>query len=136
MPIVVDANILFAALLKDSSTRRLLLSRRIVPVTSEFVLDEFNKHIAELSQKTGLDKGQLGNLLGELLESSKIKIVPKDEIKQFMNDATSISPDKDDVPYFALALKLQCPIWSNDKKLKEQSVVKISNTEELVKLLR
>ncbi|MBI2152065.1 hypothetical protein HYU21_05030 [Candidatus Woesearchaeota archaeon] len=36
--------------------------------------------------------------------------------------------------YFALALKLNCALWSNDKKLREQSEVKVYNTYELVKL--
>lgn len=42
-----------------------------------------------------------------------------------------ISPDKDDVDYFALALKLDIGIWSNDKLLKGQSVVKVFNTMEM-----
>jgi len=37
--------------------------------------------------------------------------------------------------YSALALKLNCAIWSNDKELKEkQDVVKIDPTSELVRL--
>lgn len=36
--------------------------------------------------------------------------------------------------YFALALKLKCPIWSNDKKLKEQNIITIYHTHELSKL--
>ncbi|PIN85274.1 MAG: hypothetical protein COV47_03030 [Candidatus Diapherotrites archaeon CG11_big_fil_rev_8_21_14_0_20_37_9] len=41
-----------------------------------------------------------------------------------------ISPDPKDVPYFALALKLRCPIWTNDKLLKKQKKVKIISTSE------
>jgi len=33
--------------------------------------------------------------------------------------------------YFALALKMKCPIWSNDKRLKEQKTIKIISTDEL-----
>ena len=33
--------------------------------------------------------------------------------------------------YFALALKLNCGLWSNDKELKKQSKVKILNTNEV-----
>ena len=64
---------------------------------------------------------------------SIIKIVPEKEYFQFMKEAEKISPDFKDIHYFALALKLKCPIWSNDKRLKEQNQVKIVSTTELLK---
>jgi predicted nucleic acid-binding protein len=53
-----------------------------------------------------------------------------------MPKARRISPDPDDVQYFALALKLDASIWSNDKNLKNQNIVKVFSTDELVKILR
>ena len=50
-----------------------------------------------------------------------------------MKEAEKITPDKKDVLYFALALKLRCGIWSNDKKLKTQNKIKIYSTEDLLK---
>ncbi len=49
-----------------------------------------------------------------------------------MHQAKSICPDPDDIQYFALALKLGCPIWSNDKALKEQNTVEVISTGELI----
>ncbi len=37
-----------------------------------------------------------------------------------------------DAPYFALALHLNCAIWSGDKALKGQLKVKVFNIKELV----
>ena len=37
--------------------------------------------------------------------------------------------------YFALALKLDCPIWSNEKAFKKQSVVKAFSTSDLISFL-
>ena len=37
--------------------------------------------------------------------------------------------------YFALALKLNCAIWSNDKKLKEQNKIQVCSTHELSKII-
>ena len=48
-----------------------------------------------------------------------------------MKEAKRLSPDDKDVMYFALALKLRCAIWSNDKELKKQKEVTIYNTQEL-----
>jgi len=45
--------------------------------------------------------------------------VPVSEYKDFRQEAESISPDPNDMQYFALALKLCCPIWSNDKNAEE-----------------
>lgn len=47
-----------------------------------------------------------------------------------------ICPDPDDSEYFALAMKLRCTIWSNDKRLKQQEKVNIINTTELIGILK
>ena len=60
-----------------------------------------------------------------------IKIINKCYYLGFIEDAERISPDFFDAPYFALALKLECPIWSNDKKLKQQKRIEIFSTEEM-----
>ena len=52
----------------------------------------------------------------------------------YVKEAEKLTPDPDDMPYFALALKLNCAIWSNDKKLQEQDQIKVYPTPELVKL--
>ena len=70
----------------------------------------------------------------EILQT-RITIIPKEEIMQFVGRAKEISPDRKDVPYFALALKLKASIWSNDRSLKEkQSIVKVYSTEDLIKI--
>ena len=38
-----------------------------------------------------------------------------DECEKFFDEAKKISPDRDDVDYFTLALKFYVGIWSNDK---------------------
>jgi predicted nucleic acid-binding protein len=53
-----------------------------------------------------------------------------------VSKAKKISPDIDDIDFFALALKLGCGIWSNEERLKRQSAVKVLTTEELLKSLR
>ncbi len=56
--------------------------------------------------------------LVELLKR-RIVIVPLEELVPYVDEAEKLSPDPDDMAYFALALKRNCAIWSNDKKLKE-----------------
>ena len=58
--------------------------------------------------------------------------MPEEEFKDKLIIAKEISPDSNDVLYFSLALKLNCAIWSNDKKLKQQNKIKIYSTEDLI----
>jgi predicted nucleic acid-binding protein len=44
--------------------------------------------------------------------------------------------DLDDTPFLALALSLDCPIWSNDDHFKRQNVIKAVTTRELLGLLK
>ncbi|MCK4476655.1 MAG: hypothetical protein KAU16_08005 [Methanophagales archaeon] len=46
-----------------------------------------------------------------------------------------MAPHLKDVEYFALALKLDFPIWSNEKAFKKQSVVKVFSTPDLFSFL-
>jgi len=52
----------------------------------------------------------------------------------FKEEAIKVCPDPKDVPYFALAMHLKCPLWSNDKQLKSQETVKVYATHELLEL--
>ena len=62
---------------------------------------------------------------------SALSVVPKEKYSDFIGEAEKFSPDEKDVMYLALALKLKCAVWSNDKKLKQQDRVKVYSTEDL-----
>ena len=63
-----------------------------------------------------------------------VEFIPLEEYSSFMKEALAI-PDPDDIDFTALALKLDCPLWSNDKELKQQTVVKVFSTSDLISLL-
>ena len=134
MELILDANVLFAALIKDSHTRDMILNSGWTFYAPEFLLDEFRKHASELSEKTGLSEEELNSLLDEFITTAEIIIIPFNEFKQFYKEAEEFSPDGDDAPYFALALKLQCAIWSNDAALKKQDNVKLYSTEDIISI--
>ena len=133
MDLVVDANIIFAALIKNSFSYHLLFSDKFHLHTSEYIFVEIEKHKEELLQKSE----RMPNEFFELIEIFKrrIIIIPIEEIIPYVAEAEKITPDPDDMVYFALALRLNCAIWSNDKALKEkQSSVKVYHTHDLIKL--
>ena len=51
--------------------------------------------------------------------------LPKHEYEEFGKD----------IDFFAFALALDCPVWSNDKLFKKQSKVLVFNTKEIIELL-
>jgi len=129
MDIVADANVIFSSLIKGGKTAELLLSFSLNLFTPEFVIEEIEEHKEEIFKK-GISEDELSSTIGLLKEI--IRIIPKEDFLDKLEEAKNISSDIDDVTYFALALKLNCPIWSNDKRLKEQNIVKVYSTVDLI----
>jgi len=129
MELAVDANIIFAALIKESKSYELLFDERLRLFTAEFFFEEFEKHSKEIQKKSGKSEVELHRLLNIL--KRKIILIPLEDLLPYLDKAEEICPDPDDVAYFALALKLKCGLWSNDKKLKMQNTIKVYSTEEL-----
>lgn len=137
--LTVDASILFSFFKKDS------VRRRVIEGLSEFGCKLISPEFVfkELSDKRERIKkfGEINELTFAFLFSlldSKIDSFPNEVYKDFLPEANKLSPhgnkSKDD-PYFALALSLNCPIWSDEEAFKLQSRVKIFTTKELSELL-
>lgn len=133
MKIVADANILFSSLIKEGKSIELLLNFSLNIFVPEFILSEIEEHKKEIIEKTNRKEEELNEIFS--LISQIITIIPKEEFEDCIKQAEIISPDPDDIQYFALALKLKCPIWTNDKRMKEQDIVRIYSTEEIIKEL-
>ncbi|MBI5797984.1 hypothetical protein HZA98_03730 [Candidatus Woesearchaeota archaeon] len=100
--------------------------------TQEYIFTELEKHKEEIMNKTERTTEEFFRLV-EILKR-RIIIVSLEELAPYVEEAEKLTPDPDDMAYFALALKLDCAIWSNDKKLREQNKIKVYNTHELSKL--
>jgi len=132
MKLIVDANVLFVALIKQGSTAELLISDKLQLFAPEFIFTEFTKYKDLILRKTHRNEEEFNNFL-ELLKE-QISIVPKKEITPFMDEADKVSPDPKDIVYLALAIALKSSIWSNDKNLKQgQTKITIYSTDELIK---
>jgi predicted nucleic acid-binding protein len=133
MILIVDANILFSVLIKNSLTTEMIFNETLELYTCEFIIDEFFKYEDNILKKTHRSKNEFIEIMHQL--KSVITIIPKEEYSNYFNEAKLISPDPNDVIYFALALKMKAGIWSNDKKLKEQNSIKVYSTSELFNLI-
>ena len=133
MDLVVDANALFAALIKEGVSFHIFFAEEFHLCTPEYTFTEMEEHKNEILQKTKRTPEEFERLL-EILKK-RITVVPLEELVPYVYEAEKICPDPDDVAYFALALKLNCAIWTNDKNLKEkQDKVKVYHTHDLIRL--
>ena len=64
----------------------------------------------------------------------RIIILPEAEFVKYREKVTEICPNKKDITYFALALYLKCPIWSNEKILKNQKNIIVYATHDLMNI--
>jgi len=133
MELVVDANILFAAIIKQDRTSDIFFLDTFTYYAPEFILLEFKKYRELIKKKSGCSDKDFNNLTN--IFKRRIKLIKENEVIIYKKKAQRISPDPKDVPYLALAMKLKCPVWSNDKKLKNQDNVKIFSTKEIIEKL-
>lgn len=70
----------------------------------------------------------------EKLKSNLI-IVDKKDFEQYENEAKFLAPHEKDIPFFALALHLKAPIWSNELAFQSQSKIKIFRTKDLIEII-
>ena len=136
MNIVIDSNVLFSALIRNSSTRRLILEHDGTFLFPEQILQEFHKHKEELLTKSKIPPESFETLLNLLL--SKVLIVHENTLEQHKTQAKQIVKDidPDDAMFIACALAHpQSILWTDDRKLKEQEAVPVMNTKEMIRYL-
>lgn len=137
MNIIIDSNILFSALIKDSKTRKIILEYDGFFLFPSFIFEEMQKHKAELLKKSKMPEGDFNNLLQLILR--KVFIIPNEVLLPYRKEAFEIANniDPDDIIFVACAIAYpDSIIWSNDRKLKKQSKVKVLDTKEIINILK
>ena len=137
METVLDANVLVAGFLRSAVTRELLLDERLTLWTPEYGLTETERVLRapRLRRRLGgLTEADVRAILIQL--TSKVRVLPASAYRHKLVQAKQVAPHAEDAPYLALALHLHLPLWSNDSALKEQRLVPVYTTQELLALLR
>ena len=131
MKLVLDSNIIFSALIRKSTTRDIILSDVFDLHAPEYIFAEITKHKELLLRKSKMTEGDFNALL--LLLQKHVHFVSKENYIEKMAIAEDILREIDitDSPFLALALTLDCSIWSNDGHFKQQDQVVVYTTKEL-----
>lgn len=130
MILVIDANPFIAGFLRNSTSRRIILSDKVMLCSPDWLIDELDRNASELMEKFP-NKADFSGTRSMLL--GFVKIVSFKEYSLYLDEASKLTKHSKDIPYFALALSLNCPIWSDEKSFKQQSKVRVYSTSELIK---
>ena len=133
MKLILDSNILFSLMNPKSVASYLFSLLRSNFASPEFIKSEFNKHRSECLFKSRLSEHEFGIRQKEVEEG--IEFIKISKYEEFLEKAITLLSDPDDADFLALALSKNTSIWSNDPHLKEQSLVKVYSTKELVEML-
>lgn len=132
MRLILDNNILFSVIKPDSTNAFFFDNMNADLFAPSFIKDEFNKYEKECLIKSGLSRKEFSERKKTIF--SRINFIELNSFNNFTKIAEKFCPDKNDIFYFALALKLDVPIWSNDKNLKNQDKIKVISTEDLLNI--
>lgn len=137
MLVVVDVNVILSALLGKGDSFNVFAINNIFNkfdfIAPEFLFVELEKHKEEFLKRSRLSKNEFEEILKFI--TNQISIIPKSEFENNLPKARELLlKEQKDAPYVALALELNCPIFSGDKKLREVSPVKILSPKEMLSM--
>ncbi len=135
MILVIDANSVISALLKDGKARQIIVSGKFTLMAPEFLSEELYKYRKYIAEKAGLSDNEVKLLITMLLRH--VRIMPKAEYKAKLEEASEIMEnDVRDAPYVACYLAMKCDgIWTNDADYDNKASIRIVTTGYLLKLL-
>lgn len=130
--LVVDANILFSALLRDSSTRRLLLHAGLDLYTPAWLWHKMERNRAYLVGKSHATNASFDLLVQSLAD--RIRDLPDAVLRPHMHEALRrVGADgRLDAPYVAAAIAIDARIWTHDATLAQRAGVPVVVTADLI----
>jgi len=137
MNVIIDVNALISGLLKDSTSRNIIVNFNQDFCFPEPSLNKIRKYKDLILKKTGFSELEFLVIFNYLLKY--IKIVPTEEILQHWKEAKQIMEhiDPEDVTIIATALSQDNSIiWSDDKHFEQQNRILTLKTKDMVTLVQ
>ena len=130
MKVITDVNVILSALIRDSTTRKIILNSEFDFHFPEPSLHKIRKYKDYILEKSGLTEEEYNKLMATLFKY--IKLVPSEEIEKNWDEAKKIMEhiDPEDVVFIATALSItDSAIWSDDRHFEKQDKVKVLKTK-------
>ncbi|HHV76581.1 MAG TPA: PIN domain-containing protein [Syntrophothermus lipocalidus] len=128
--VAIDANAILSALIGGKAVKVFVEAEGVEFVTTARVSAEVREYIPVLAKKKGLNRGNMEAIFSLL----NLEIVPEDVYRPCLPKALDLGGkrDPDDADLVALALALNCPVWTNDNDLIELAEIKTLTTAEFL----
>ena len=130
MELVGDTNIVFSLFKKDSFTRKFVKENNLKLLSPDWLSKELDKYAGEICLKAKIPLESFGKAKKSVLKLISIR----EPSKESLSKTSKLISHKSDVPFLALSLEHNIPIWSNDPHFQEESIkeeVKVFKTNEL-----
>lgn len=130
--IAADSNVVLSAAVARAAARVFQRAKGLEIVITDANFEEIQTHLPTLARQYALDEADVVENLGVL----PLKIYPAVFYESHLAEARRYlgTRDPSDVPLAALALKLEIPIWSNDRDFEELPLI-VYPTARLLKIL-
>lgn len=137
MKIILDVNVLLSALIKNSTTREIIVKSGQDFCFPESSLIKIRKYKDLILKKSGLSEKEFLVVLHSLLKF--VRIIPLEEISNNLSEAKEIMEhiDPEDVIFIATALNYRdVVIWSDDKHFDKQDSIIVLKSDQMVNLFK
>ena len=131
MKFVVDTNVL-VSFFRENPVNEIIFNSKSLNLqlfTPRYAIEELKKNKSDILKYGEINEEQFKEKLSELLKL--VNTVSEKEFENFKFEAEKLIHDKD-VPIFALAIKLNCPIWSNEPGFKKQTKVEVFSNKDAI----
>jgi predicted nucleic acid-binding protein len=130
--VAADSNVLLSAIARRAAWRVFENAPDLLVVTTEIVLAEVHEYLPEFAERYGFEV----DALHEAADLLPVECYAESDYITQVQEATKYlgRRDPDDVHLAALALKLDVPVWSNDRDLTELPL-RVFTTAQLLKAL-
>lgn len=135
MIVIVDVNVIISALLKDSTTREIIVKSDFDFCFPEISLQKIRKYKSLILEKSGLSEREFQETLNIMLQN--IKLISTEELMIHWKEAKKIMEniDEEDTPFISAALNNEnTMIWSDDKHFDRQDKIITIKTSEMANL--
>lgn len=132
-PIVVDANVVFAAFVRDGATREIILDRQLDLRSPPWLWEEVAARYGWLLAKSRLTRPALDELLRQIRD--RITDIPEAAIQGKREEALKRvrRSGRKDAPYVAAVLAVDGVLWTHDARLAKEADVETLTTAQLMR---
>jgi predicted nucleic acid-binding protein len=136
MKLVIDTNRIMAGLLKNSTSRRIILHESFSFFAPDYIEIELAKHRPYLMKKAKIPGPDFDLLMRTLLEH--VILVPFEDFEHEYEHAMRIMEtiDENDSPFLAVGLALGIgSIWTEDRHFLRQDLLRVCSTRDLIETI-